>query len=480
MKPRPIILAALLALIIIPLAALAYTGTFTRMHADDFCIAGANLNMGFFNSISFWYQNWAGRYSYFVASHLVSYTGPYAAAYFPAVVIALWTLALGWALLPLARRSGWPHPRWLAYLGGGLILLVTLSTLPSIFQSIYWRDGQVNYSYPMIGETVLAGMLLRAWLEPAWSRRGYAAAGFALAVVFGGFAEAFGGMLVGALALTFALALLLARGPARQRLLPILGACLAGALIAMVIEFTAPGNAVRQQALGTGAGLVRVITFSFRNAVYIAGKLVLWNPGWTALILAAPFLSAWWLDPSPAAGRAHPNLRALWGMSWFRGLVILPPAGVLLAAAACAPVVLGMNAYPDDRTILLPQTALVAAAALGSALLGLGLRRLGWLPPASGALLRRASPALLAVFLALAAGVSVVSAAQSAPELQAYIQKWDARDAELRAARQQGVTAITVFGLPNRGGISDLQADPSYWVNSCMANYYDFASVTGK
>jgi len=480
MKPRPIIFIALLVLVLIPLAALAYAGTFTRMHADDFCIASSNANMGFFSSISFWYQTWAGRFSYFAASHLVSFSGPLAAAYFPAAVIALWTLALGWALFPLLSRTGWPHPRWLALGAGGFILLVTLSTLPNIFQSIYWRDGQVNYSYPLIGETVLAGMLLRAWLEPTWPRRGYAAAGFLLALVCGGFSESFAGMHVSALALTLALALLLARGPSQRRMLPILGACLAGAAVAMVIEVSAPGNAVRQSVLGESANLLSALTFSFRNAAVVAGKLVLQHPGWTALVLAVPFLSAWWLGPSKTVERARPGLRTLWAMPWFRGVVILPPAGLALAAAACAPVALIMNAYPDDRIILLPQTALVAAAALGSALLGLGLRRLGWLPLPSSAWLRGALPALLLVSLALAAGVPVVSAAQSAPELQVYIQKWDARDAELRAARRQGVTNITVFGLTNRSGIADLNTDPANWVNACMASYYGFASITGK
>ncbi len=485
MKPRPLILTALLALILISLAALAYTGTFTRMHADDFCVAGLNIKQGFFNSIGFWYQNWAGRYSYFVASGLVSLTGPFAAAYFPAAVIALWTLALGWALLPLLRKAGLPHPRLLAFSAGGLILLVTLSTLPGIFQSIYWRDGQVNYSYPMLLETLLAGLLLRAWLEPSWSRAGYMAAGAALALVSGGFAEAFGGMHVGVLGLALAAALVLARGPVRRRLLPILGACLAAALAAMAIEVTAPGNAVRQSVLAGGASLGRVLTFSLRNAVVVAGKLVLQHPGWTLLVMAAPFLAAWWLEPSPAAGRTRTRLKDLWAAFWFRGVVILPFAGLLAAAAACAPVVLGMNAYPDDRTILLPQTAWVVAAALSSALLGTGLCRLGWLPLTSargwlGRALPAALPVLLVVSLALAGGVSVVSAAQTAPELSAYIQKWDARDAALRLAHLQGVTDITVTGLPNRGGISDLQADPSNWVNACMAMYYGFNSITGK
>ncbi len=484
MKLRSLILIALLTLILISLAALAYTGTFTRMHADDFCIAGTVKQMGFFSSISYWYQNWAGRFGYFFASHLVSLTGPLAAAYFPAAVIALWTLALGWALLPLLRRSGLPHPRLLAFSAGGFILLVTLSTLPGIFQSIYWRDGQVNYSYPMLLETVLGGLLLRAWLEPTWPRAGYMAAGFGLALVSGGFAETFSGMHAGALGLALVAALALCRGPARRRLLPVLGACLLGALVAMALEVTAPGNAVRQSVVvGGGASLGRVILFSLRNAVVVAGKLVIQHPGWTVLVLAAPFLVAWWLEPSAtaAAERARPRMKELWAMPWFRGVVILPLAGLLAAAAACAPVALIMNAYPDDRTILLPQTAWVTAAALSSALLGLGLRRLGWLPLASArGLLGRALPALLLALLVLAGGSSVVSAAQSAPELSAYIQKWDARDAALRQAALQGVTDITVVGLPNRGGISDLQADPSNWVNACMATYYGFNTITGK
>jgi hypothetical protein len=176
----------------------------------------------------------------------------------------------------------------------------------------------------------------------------------------------------------------------------------------------------------------------------------------------------------------------LWQQAWFRGLLLVPAAAYLVAVAACAPVVLGMNAYPDDRTIILPQTALVLGLVVSAGLLGLGLRRLGTPLPGGGWL--RTSPAvssrvlpgvILAVCL-LAAGFSLWGSAARAPELQSYARKWDERDSALRAARAAGQTALTVFGLENRDGIGDLHVEADFWINSCMAVYYGFSSLTGK
>ncbi len=482
MKSRTSILAAASSLLLLALAGLAYVGSFTRMHADDFCIAGSLQHLGFWPSVIFWYNHWAGRFMYFISAHLVASSGPLGAAIFPTLVIIVWLLAFTWLLAPLLRRAAWLHPLLSALMGAGLILLVLLSTLPSVFQSIYWRDGQVNYAFPLIGLTFLGGLLLRAWWGPTRPSVIYGGLAFGAAFVCGGFAEAFDATQAGVLLVALFCAAWLSGKETRRRLLPVLVAALVGSLLAMAIVVSAPGNAVRRSILGEGAGLLRVVTFSMRNAAVVLGKLLLWNPGWSLLAILVPFLAGWWQQPeapAPAELPSRPGWRALWAQAWFRGLLLVPLGAYLVAVAACAPVVLGMNAYPDDRTIVLPQTALVVGMVVAAGLLGAGLRQMNWLPTPQARFSRLLPGGLLTACL-LASAFSLWTSAIQTPELRSYTQKWDERDAALRDAHRQGQTSVVVFGLNNRSGIGDLREDPNYWINACMADYYGFSSLTGK
>ena len=482
MKLRTGTLIAAVLSPLLALAGLAYLGTFTRFHADDFCMAASMAHSGFWVSVLQWYNNWTGRFMFLIATHLMSETGPAGAAVFPAIVIAVWFLGLALALGPLLRHSHLPRSGWLALAASGLILLILFSTTPNLFQSVFWQDGQTNYTFPMIGLTLLGWVILRAWLEPSWPTAIFVITSFFLAFVSGGFTEIFDAAQAALLILVFVLALILSGKETRRRLAPVLGAALAGALIALVIVITAPGNQVRQAAVGHGVtGLIRLMPFSLRNAAYIFGKYLLWNPGWALLSVLAPFLAGWGLDSGSIGSRAHLSLRALWSQAWFRGLVLIPISAFLLVAAACAPSAYAMNAYPDDRSILVPQGLLVLAAVLSSALLGAGLRRLGFLPDSGESpQLSRVLPAAILVMIMLASGFSFWQSVRQAPDYQSYARLWDQRAAVLLNARQQGQTEITVYGLTNRFGVSDLETQPDYWVNSCMAEYYGFSVIRGK
>jgi hypothetical protein len=486
MKLRTAPFLAAILLLCIPLAGLAYLGTFTRLHADDFCIASSMANLGLWGGMVQLYNTWAGRFMYFFTSLLASVTGSGGSAVFPALVIGLWFLVLAWAMLPLLRRAAWPNPRLLSVAASGLILLITLSTIPNIFQAIYWRDGQINYSFPMIGVTFLSGLILRVWLAPTpILLRFCTGTALVLAFCLGGFAEAFDVMQAGTWALVLLLVLLLAGQETRRRLLPVVGATLAGSLIALVIVVIAPGNQVRGALLGEKAGLVRVITFSLRNAAFILGKLFIWNPGWALLAILVPVIGGVWLAPPaisvPAKPEGQPQGLPLRGQDWVRGVVLVPVCAFLIATAVCAPVVFMMNAYPEDRTILLPQTALVIGLVITSGLIGIGLRRLGWVPnPVERPFLNRILPGGILIVLALAAGLSLWQTAQQVPDLQKYVTQWDQRHAVLLEAHLQGQTDVTAYGLQNRSGIGDLRAEPDYWINACMAEYYGFSALRGK
>ena len=483
MKIRPFFIWASGLLLVISIAGLAYLGTYTRFHADDFCMAGDAIHLGLASMLVKWYTTWTGRFMFILGTGLFGLGGPKLAGWLPALAAVTWLIGIAWAVLPLIKRSDWPHPRWLAILAAGLALLVLLSSIPNLFQSFFWQDGMVNYSLPLIGLTYCIGIILRAWLEHTHTLSTCIVL-FVLAFLCGGFTESFTAMEVALFTLALLISLILGDRPSRLRLSPILSAALLGGLAAMLVVVIAPGNLVRIQAVGGQAshpGLFRIITFSIRNMTHIFGKYFLKTPFWALASIIPPFLAGW-LFSVPTTGFSRIwNLPALWKQNWFKGITLITLASLILVTAACAPVVYALNAYPDDRTIIVPQFAIVVSVISVSVLLGIGLRRQGVLPnPMENLSVSHALQVSILVTILFITGISFRHTISQIPEFQSYSKLWDERAVLIQQAALSGQTEVTVPGSYSRFTVADLATDPNNWVNRCMAYYYSIPQIRGR
>ena len=482
MKLRPVYFWTSVLLLFLALAGLAYLGTFTRLHADDFCAAGDAQNLGLLGMLIKQYNTWTGRFMFIIGTGLFGLGGPKLAGWLPALAGSIWLVGVWWTFLPLIKRIGWPQARLLAFLAGTLFLLVLLSSIPNLFQSFFWQDGMVNYSLPLIGLTFSGGIILRVWLERAKLLPACAAL-FLLVFLCGGFTEAFSAMQVALFAIALLISLWLGGRATQARLLPILGAALLGGLAAMLVIIIAPGNSVRLQAASNSQtqGLLRIVTFSIRNMVHIFGKYFLQTPIWALVSIIPPFLAGW-LVPAPVANPAPGRtISALWKQNYFKGIVLVLGSALILVTAACAPVVYAMNAYPDDRTIIVPQFVVVVAAILVSAMLGTGLRQIGFLPDTvKSKTVAHALHAGILVVVLIAAGFSLWQSVRQIPGFRSFARSWDERAAIIQQAAQSGQREITVAGGDSHFGVANLSTDPNNWVNRCMANYYQVDQIIGK
>jgi hypothetical protein len=483
MKVRPLYLWIAALALLLALAAVFYRGIFTRLYADDFCMAGDAIHLGLPAMFAKWYSTWTGRFAFILGTGLFGLGGPKFAVLGPFLIGGLWLFGLEWAFLPLLQRSGWPRPRLLALLAASLSLLALLSSIPNFFQSFFWQNSLVNYTLPLVFLTFSIGFLLRAWLGrinplPA------AVTLFILAFVSGGFTESFSAMQVTLFALIILVLLLVRDRATRTRLLPVLGAALLGGLVAMVIVILAPGNAVRLSSVGGQAGhpsLLRLVTFSLRNMTHIIGKYFLQTPVWALASVLLPFLTGW-LFTIPVARQADRwTISSLWSQSWAKFVVLGGISTLVLVTAACAPVVFALNAYPDDRTILIPQFVIVLGVVGISAALGSGLRQIGWLTdPTRKAYLSPLLTGVIAMVTLIAAGISIRQSVQMTPELRSAATAWDQRDAAIRRDLASGQTALTVDGGNSFFGLPNLSDDPTNWVNQCVADYYGIQQITGR
>jgi hypothetical protein len=480
MKIRSAYLWITIGFLILALAGIAYLGTFTRFHADDFCMATDAAQIGLTGMLAKWYTTWTGRYMFILSTGFMGLGGPGFAGWLPALAETLWLAGISWAILPLIRRANWPHPKLLSVAIGALGLVVLLSSTPNLFQSFYWQDGLGNYTLPLIGLTFSCGLILRVWLQPTGTW-GPAMGVFVLSFLSGGFTEAYSALQVALFAIGLG-GLILLRNRRRWRsLLTVLTAALAGGVLAMLIVVIAPGNQVRQGLVGTHTDLVRIVTFSMRNAAFIIGKYFIKTPIWAFFSLSLPFLAGWLFIPAVRQVSSRQNPFPWWRQSWFGWIVVVWLATFALVTAACAPVVYALNAYPDDRTIIIPYFVIISAVICTSALLGMGLSRHHGLPDlGEKPAIRRAVMAGMAIIILTVVSISTWQTVSQAPDYQAYAQAWDLRAKGIQDAAVNGESDLTVVGLNARFGVADLDVSPDYWVNRCMANYYHLNNISGK
>ncbi len=469
--------------LIIALAGLVYLGTFTRYLADDFCMAGDALHLGLVNMLIKWYSTWTGRFMFILGTGLFGLGGPRLAGWIPVLAGLAWLVGIAWSILPVLKRLGWPKPVLLVLITGSMILLVVLSSIPNLFQSFFWQDGMVNYTLPLIGLTYCCGIILHTWLEGA-NPLPASVAIFIVAFVSGGFTEASTAMEITLFAIALVLSINLRDRDTRKRLIVLLTAASLGAMLALLVVYIAPGNQVRLQAVaGQSAhpGMLRILTFSIRNMVYIFGKFFLLTPLWAAVTIALPFLAGWILSAPAPDLREKWNLPGLWSQAWLRSILFIGFSALVLVTAACAPVVFAANAYPEDRTIIIPQFVVVTSVIFIFAALGSGLSRLGVLPnPTEKLALRQVLVVSLLVVVLLMSGFSLWHTSTQISVYRSYQQLWDARAALIQQAVLAGQTEISVPGKYSLFAVADLSDDPNNWVNRCMAYYYGLAQITGK
>lgn len=460
-----------------PMSVAAYTGSFSRYLADDFCTLGSLRQLGFFGSQAYWYVHWSGRFAFTFFVNLAEAAGPWVVPLLPAVTLLALAAGVGGSLEPwLTRRLG-RIGHLTAWVVALLVVFETLAGAPNLYQSLYWQTGLLTYVAPLV-----LGCLYAAWLvsrlgdsNPGAGVLGLSAAAMLVAAAF---SESVGSVLVAALAGSLLLVwLLIPKSSSRTAALRLLAAGLGGAVVGYAIMAAAPGNAVRQGLLTPSTDWANWGRETVRNAYVFSVRAFRSDPIRLLLAAAGPMLAVVALTPGGADSPAREPLSARrW--AW---LVALPAFTFILVMACMAPTQYAMSSYPDGRILIAAQFVIAAGMAVWGIEAGWMMRQArGW--PAGG----RARGAAVAAW-GFAVLVIVFTSLGSAVELTAQIP--DARDFAVRSderlhkvslARQQGVSLLPVASLTHMGGLDEINPDSSYWVNVCFAQAYGLHKVTAK
>ncbi len=462
-----------------PLIAYGYLGIFTRYVADDFC-AGRNLAIrGFWGSQIWTYQNHSGRFfSYFTRIGAGLIGGDQETRFVPAIFLVCWLAATTWALFELTKLLKWRLRLLPSLLLAEILIFAMLRTAPDPGQSFYWQAGTFTYTAPIILITaflglvphfltaedngrsttlsvVLAGTLGLCAAGCSETNAVFQCAGLALAVVFCKWAPVV----------------------RARRILPILYSGLLGSILGFIVVAAAPGNAVRE------AG-IRAYTPALTKTTLLQKTLAA-SAGYIFDFLRVRPLAALTLFAVPLALTRSEQLQSAGRTCWRSAIFVIAGAWILAFFLIFSGILPGMHAFssmPPDRALFVDHWIMLLTLMLSGVVLG-------WL----------ASPwyADSWVLRLLAAGCAVALifpwSAKSARDnfaatrdLRMYAVEWDNEDAKLRRMKSNGELQVTLpwnASVASNGNIDQIgwiSDDPTYFINTCTADYYGLKSLRAQ
>ena len=250
MRHRFLIPAGLLVLSLLPVSLFAYMGLHTRLIHDDFGYTAIGRELGAWETMVFYYNEWSPAYSTVYIKAALSSLGVLLPPLSIALIIGLWMLGfylLSREAIALLRLQG---RRWLIALAGAALLAAAAINAFYSPQSFYWFSSNMTYTLPL---GAVAGCLaLASWVlkRSDDSARLIAGAAICALIMFltAGAAEMYVVFQFVFLTLLAALALAVVEERKRRALAIIAAAMLLATLLGLVIQVTSPGVAARAAA----------------------------------------------------------------------------------------------------------------------------------------------------------------------------------------------------------------------------------------
>jgi len=461
------------AFALVPLAAHAYLGTFSRYLADDFCTASTLRRLGFAGSQSYWYTSWSGRFSSTLIVSLAEAVGPRLIPWLTSLLLVIWVAAgatFGGRFL--ARPWGWV---------GGIALAAVhawavLQGAPSIYQSVYWLTGMITYTLPLALSVAYGAWLWQAASGGGRPRSLAAACAVSLAAAFalGGFSETYVSLQTAALALALVLALW--RRPTRARGATVVGFGLLGSVLAGVAVAFAPGTQIRSGLMPPHPGALELITASVKDGYLFVARTAKGVPEVIALAVLVPLVLVWLARQAEPDGSATARQSRI-GVA---AVVLLPIVTPLLMLATIVPYEYAVSSYPDARVLITAMFVLVSGLVLWGLELGRLAAGLRFAGTRFGSAVALTLTAVVAIGLAAAAIRSTSGILAFADVARPYAESWDTRDGKLREAAGGNSDLVAAASLRHMGGLAEIGRDPDEWINRCVAGTYGVGAVVAK
>ncbi|MHC1781789.1 MAG: DUF6056 family protein [Anaerolineaceae bacterium] len=469
---------ALTCLALVPLAAYAWMGSFSRFVSDDFSSAALAVRLGVWGAAVDWYMNWTGRFSANLIDSLTGYLGQKALGWQVLIVLLMWTAALTLLIRQLFPAAPW-REKWLASLFLTAVLLTAaFQVTTDLPQSLYWAQGMHSLILPMALGTFLAAALLYLWGQTVASGRNlwWAAGTGLLAFLAGGFGETYVSLQTSMLALVFVFGLIITPAEFKKKILPVITVCLAASLLAMIIIILSPGNAARQSNFPPTPSLPGLLWISLQAFLsFLGGIFTSIQKVWqlvivfvSTLLMGSGFLFPG--KPETEPGQVRTGFRLT--------LIIMVSLGFVYACFV--PSAYGMSTSPPGRTLVIPTFLLAEGIAAAGYTAGGSFRGINQKMMAGKPGLKRATAWILV--LAFAANIVLTSRSilTLLPEYSRFARVSDKAEEIIWQAKTDGLESVEIPEVHNHFGLSDFGVGTNAWLDDAVDQYYGLHVIINK
>jgi hypothetical protein len=462
----------------IPLAGYTINGSYMRYSGDDYCDTARLVKFGFLGAFRHYYLNEGGRFSAVLMGEIVGLLDPKANGVLPGLAIFLWVGGLAFTIRMGTKFTPFAHSWLEILLGAEFLVFITLYEAPILSQSFYWRTGLLAYLTPLIFTTYLTGFVFLQIKRDRLSPYTLLLIAF-LAFLVGGFSESTVALSAGFWALVFITCFIMRNMKIAwaSRAIWLSGSALIGTLIAALVIFVAPGNTVRQlhDNMPRTYNILSLASISMKFTWDFLRGSLLGLPIPFALTFTYPMLLVVILASRQKITACKLTRQKI------AMFLLIPVAGYLLMMCSIAPHVFAYTRYPELRVLLLACFVLVITLA------GMGCLVAGVVVAFLQRLSLKLSHVAIGVIIILLCGSSLypIYAARrifdETPLYQKWATFWDARDREIRLAREKGNLDLEVVAIDHIiTWVGELSPDPSYWYNVCASEYYRVNSISAN
>jgi hypothetical protein len=450
------LLLGLLGLGIFSLLFLLIPGLYSNPSGDDYCFASITNEYGFLGAQVNWYTTWTGRFfsSFILSANPLIFRADdlYFAMITLNLVIFVGATYIWWRKLILSNQS-----KLLSALFTCLSTVLYLGFIPYPQDTLFWAAGTITYLLPLslalLASVIVANNLYRL------PRPGVLVGLTILLAGITGSNETFMAVVCLSLAAAIGIVLITKRRIPQTLVFALL---MAGVFSAFV--YFAPGNDVRTAAYA--AGRVGDLRFTIKESLFAFQRYILNTPfgifGSFALLgILAGLFSNW---------RFRLKL-------WFNP-VIIGALTFVLAYACFAVSYWGAGEVPPLRTFSVIQAVMCLGA------LGIGVSATSFYTKTPT---RRFTYAALTVSMLILTAFVWTSPLHTSVRqdlsTQAYTNfkaAMDKRDHTIYVdcAGQKDCVVDDVSWPTAIDRVGDITADPNYWVNECVATYYNLENLS--
>lgn len=458
------------------LLVLAVEGFYTRYLADDYCYAVPAQQIGLFKGLADVYMRWSGRFSAIFFVFLGTLPGTWASTLVPLILILGLAGALYLLFKNIFRFWDVSHLRLKSLLMAVAATTIFSLLAPNRYQVLDWMNGSITYTGPMILLILLAAWFLHTLRVKTARMNWLGGIGiFLFAGIAAGFSETTAAESVAGVALFILVSLVFAEKTDKWRVVRWQIVAFAGVFTGFLIDALAPGNATRVGMMhGNRPSLTTLVLTSFKfGADYIVNAIRGFVIPVVVLLLLAAAIGFFGEN-----AQAKKSGKGSWVKMLLPFLLILA-LGYLMIVAVCAPAEFFQGAFPENRAMSAGTMILV----LMITLIGLFSGRIASRMAFKSSKVQTAFT-VVSLAVVLISGVYAIRASfLHIPSLNAtieYSRVWDARDQLIRQQIAEGQKDIVTKEVTSQHGLSEFNQDPNFWVNICVAKYYQINSIRSQ